>query len=142
MASFFQVPDDIKVKLQKLTEESDWYSFMGELNLGEAVECDLEDSWPLWQNTTMSLNTELKYLFMGDVKPRLDEGGGPQVGFVSANTVTQIAKIFNDNDRSYFVEILESGGLSAETDIYFYDVLKSFLNDCKHKQKAILLVLV
>lgn len=141
MGRIYQIDDAIKSELRNLNELSDWYHFMGSLDLDQVKKCELEDSWVLWQEATRSLTSPLHFLFTGELKPNEYESGDPYVGFIGASNVSEISRIFETKDEAYFTSLLETSGFSSDSDIWLYKKLRNFFNDCSKNGKAVLFLL-
>ena len=141
MGTIYQVDDENRNELENLDDLSDWYNYMGAIGLEDTIQCDLEDSWPLWREATQKLDSPLSLLFVGELRPNEYEGGDPSVGFIGASAVRDIHNIFQNQGKAYFSSLIKACGFSSDPDIWLYEELRDFFENCSKKDKAVLFFL-
>ena len=135
---FYEIPDEAGGSLTGLSSKSEWYDALGNWikpsspNLNAWQE--LQHGW-IWalQNQPPPLGR----MFAGDIRTVPDGWGDPEVVFLGAKLVREIAGALVTLDDAFFLTLL---GEECSSGIWFRKPLTEFFNSAASRGNAIVVM--
>ena len=146
--NYWAIDDAARDTLAGLTRKTDWYSALGTLKMGEIGEphCSLHGYQPSphWIEATRDQASPICFLFRGEF--RAEGGPDPDVGFISAASVTALCESLLQDD-SYFLgligatEAAQKYQLDFRSEMLIFPKLRAFFAEAAKRQKAAIVLL-
>ena len=146
--NYWAIDDAARDTLAGLSRKTDWYSALGTLKIGKTGEpqCSLigYQVSPLWIEATCDQPAPICFLFRGEF--RAEGGPDPDVGFISAASVTALCEALRQDD-SYFLGLIRATEAAQKYQFDFRDemlifpMLRVFFAEAAKREKAAIVLL-
>ena len=146
--NYWAIDDAARDAFSGLTQKKDWYTVLGAFKVGEPGEphCSLLRYQPsrLWIEATGDQPPPICFLFRGEI--RAFGGPDPDVGFISAASVTALCEALRQDD-SYFLDLIHATEgaqkyqLDLRREMLFFPLIRAFFAEAASKGKAAIVLL-
>jgi hypothetical protein len=146
--NYWAIDDAARDVFAGLTQKSDWYKALGTLKVGQTgePECSLLGHQPsqLWIEGTRDQPAPICFLFRGEI--RAEGGPDPDVGFISADSVTALCEALQQDD-SYFLGLIRSTEdaqnykLDLRSEMLIFPKVRAFFAEAAKRARAAIVLL-